>query len=185
MEHIKLFCELYLDSNHAPLYPRFITVMSVCFSNLTLYLTHVWSLSKILDTNKLLRGNYNNPVFGNNIKIISLTRNKKFDIIDREYEVSISIDRDKLMRDYRIYPYDFFINIGSEKYSKSSLNRTKEFEFEEILIKDILNLDKYILNIDFRDISFIYDVLDRLKEYIDKYNINILLKGKKINIDGL
>lgn len=158
--------ESYLDSNHAPLY----------------HFTSVWSLNDILKLNELSLGHYDHKIGEKISKIISLTRDKSFNIENREFEVKICIDKDKLISNYRINPYDFF-SIKDKK--KWEIDRINPFESEELTNCDIKNLNKYILYIDFFNIDFIYPYLNEVKTYINKYNIECRIKEKAIDINGI
>ena len=91
--------ESCLKSNFAPLY----------------HFTDITTLKDILKDDILKIGYYDNPYFGDNIKFISLTRNKDFEL-HRKYNVRLDLDQDFLKNDYSIVPYDFFIQSKSEIY---------------------------------------------------------------------
>src|ERR1035437_5638079 len=154
--------ESYLDSNHAPLY----------------HYTSVWSLKDILKLNELSLGHYDHRIAGKTTKILSLTRDKLFNIKDREFEVKICLDKDKLVSNYKMRPYDFF-NFKDKK--KWEVDRINPYEFEEITDCNIKYLDRYILYIDFFDIDFIYPYLSEIKLDIIKYNIECRVKEKVID----
>ena len=74
-----------------------------------------------------------------------------------------------------------------EKYPKSNINRIKEYEFEEIILNDIENLNKYISAINFSDLDNFYKCRNNLENYIFKFqlDIDILIDNKKINIHNV
>jgi hypothetical protein len=159
--------ESYLDSNHAPLY----------------HFTSIWSLINIFKFNSLSLGHYDHSFSGNIKKIVSLTRDKNFNIGYKEFEVKIYLDKDKLTNNYKTNPYDFFSSKGDKK--KWEIDRINPFESEEVIIYDIKDLNRYILYLDFFDIDFIYPYLNEIKTYINKYNIECRIKEKIIDIDGI
>lgn len=159
--------ESYLDSNHAPLY----------------HFTSIWSLIGIFKLNTLSLGYYDHNFGGNIKKIVSLTRDRFFNIDNKEFEVKICLDKDKLINNHKMNPFDFFSGKGDKK--KWNIDRVNPFEFEEVINCDIKNLNRYILYIDFFDIDFIYPHLSDVKTYINKYNIECRIKEKIIDINGI
>jgi hypothetical protein len=121
------FVESYLKSNDAPLY----------------HFTSSFVLNEILLSNKITVGYYKNPYLKDFFYFVSLTRTKNFENY-RTANLSIELNKDKLKNNYKIVPYDYFIHSKMEKYPKSNINRIKEYEFEEIILNDIENLNKYI-----------------------------------------
>jgi hypothetical protein len=158
--------ESYLDSNHAPLY----------------HFTSVWCLNSILKLNTLSLGYYDHKIGNKIIKIVSLTRDKSFDIKNKDFELKICLDKDKLVNNYKTNPYDFFNSKGDNKKWEE---RNNPFEFEEVINCDIKNLNRYILYIDFFDIDSIYTYLSDIKTYINIYNIECRIGEKKIDINGI
>jgi hypothetical protein len=163
--------EGYLDSNHAPLY----------------HFTDNWYLRRIVRTNSLQVGFFEHDINSDSDKknIVSLTREKNFKILHKNFTVKICLDKNKLVNGYKISPYDFFIKNGTEIYSKWNTKRIKPFESEEIVYYDIDNLNRYILYIDFFDISYLYECLDDIRDYIDKNNVEIRVSEKIINLNDL
>jgi hypothetical protein len=151
--------ESYLNSNFAPLYHR----------------TTSYQIFDIINTNVLKMTNFNNPFKDEKIKMVSLTRNKYLNL---EYykpflDVNIELDRNKLMKIYKIIPYDFFIHSKIEDKPKSNTKRESPFEFEEIILKDINNIMDYIISIDFQNNS----ILDRPVAFVLP-----ILRNRKITI---
>ena len=67
-----------------------------------------------------------------------------------ELNIIICLDKNKLLvSGYKFYPYDFFIQTKKEKLAKSNKDRKYPFEFEEALPVNIINLDNYIISVDF------------------------------------
>lgn len=155
--------ESYLDSNHVPLY----------------HFTYTWSLVGIFKSNVLSLGHYDH----NSKRILSLTRDKNFDIPHREFEVKLCLDKDKLFYNYRTNPYDFFSDKPDKK--KWEIGRKNPFESEEFVDCDIRYLDKYILYVDFFDVSYTYTYLSEIKTYINRHNIECRVKEKVIDINGI
>lgn len=164
------FVESYLKSNDAPLY----------------HFTSSFVLNEILLSNKITVGYYKNPYLKDFFYFVSLTRNKNFENY-RTANLSIELNKDKLKNNYKIIPYDYFIHSKMEKYPKSNMNRIKEYEFEEIILNDIENLNKYISAINFSDLDNFYKCRNNLENYIFKYglNIDILIDNKKIDIHNV
>jgi len=159
--------ESYLDSNFAPLH----------------HFTTVYTLAEIFSANTLNVGYYQNPYKDKKDYFVSLTRNKNLDLKQRECNVRIDLDRNKLKNYYNIIPYDYFIHDKQEIYPKSNIKRIKEFEFEEIILNNITNLNKYILNIDLtKDMYDIYVRRRDILDYLNKYNISLSVRDKKIDI---
>lgn len=77
-----------------------------------------------------------------------------------------------------------FIHSKLEIYPKSSLKRKKEYEFEEIILKNIENIHLYLLSVNFENIETYYkskyDILLFQKTYDIKFDITI--KEQKIDI---
>lgn len=75
------------------------------------------------------------------MKIVSLTRNKKIDFsYYKPYlDVIIELDKNKLLKKYKIIPYDYFIQSGKDDKTKSNPNRNF-FESEEIILYDIVDI---------------------------------------------
>lgn len=158
--------ELYISDNLPPLY----------------HFTSHYTLNNILRTNILNVGYYENPLNSKKIKFVSLTRNKFFKDY-RNSNVRIELDKNKLSNNYKIIPYDYFIHSKIEKYPKWNTNRKEKYEFEEIILKDITNLNLFILSLDFNNIEYYYKSEYDISLYNKKYNLDILItiKGKKIN----
>lgn len=150
--------ESYLNSNNAPLY----------------HFTTTWSLNQILKLNKLSVGYFDHIINGESLKTLSLTRNKKFDIEDKIFEVKICLDKNKIVNN--------FFNFDKRKWDP---DRNNSYEFEEFSECTISDLNKYILYIDFFDIDYIWTYLNDIKEYINKYNIEFRINEKITNINGL
>ena len=84
--------ESYLDSNYAPLY----------------HFTTMWSLKDIFKSNSLLLGYYDHIINGKKTRILSLTRSRLFKM-NKDLEVKICLDKDRLINNYKINPCDFFL----------------------------------------------------------------------------
>lgn len=147
----------YLDSNNAPLY----------------HVTDAWTLvNLILKENILKVGYFNHPTEIGNGKFLSLSRDISFRNDHRDNEVIICLDKNKLINNYKIVPYDFYIHTKKEKYKKWEVDR-KRFENEEIIHTEIKKLNKYIVYIKFIDIDLYNEYEYQLSKYIDEYNIKI------------
>lgn len=158
--------ESYLKSNFAPLY----------------HFTTLLTLSEILDDNVLKVGYYDNPFFGKISNFVSLTRNDKFKFKFRKVDCRMKLDRNLLRSNYKIIPYDFFIQSNTEIYPKSDIKRTSYFEFEEVVSDNITNLNNYLISIDFYSIEDIFRIYKVLSSYVKRFDTEITLNGKKINI---
>lgn len=170
MLNYKNFNESYLKSNFGPLY----------------HFTDVFSLKEILNTNSLNIGLYDNMVFGEIRKTISLTRDKNFKFDFRNTSVRLSLDKNKLLNNYKILPFDYFIQSRKEDKSKSNIDRKLPYESEEIIKRKISNLNEYLIDINFlKKVSDIFSVKTEILNYSNKYNVDIRLKEKYINIYGL
>ena len=157
--------ESYLESNFGPIY----------------HFTNSYYLYSILSENILKTGWFENPFFGKNLKIVSFSREKNMNIDEykADLDIIICINKNKMIIDgYKLYPYDYFIQSGKEKYSKSNILRTKPFEFEEASKIDISNIDKYIMFIDFLKDS-LFNSSNSVK-ILKKKNIPIYEDGRRI-----
>lgn len=157
--------ESYLDSNHAPLY----------------HFTNNFYLESILEENELTVGWFENPFFNSKLKIISFSRNKNLNLehYKDDINVIICLDKDKLInKGYRFYPYDFFIQNRKETLPKSNIKRKEPFEFEEATLKNISNLDNFLLYIDFIGDS-LYDSYKSVN-ILKKKNIRIYENGSRV-----
>lgn len=165
--------EAYLEGSRQPLY----------------HYTFLSRLSSIIESNILKMGT---PARPRGSKAICLTRNPYFSHDGVGLECRISLDYDKLKNDgYRSHPFDEvgtvtkdtkninFIksNFPSIKQGKRNIQHGLdlpkigtglEVEFEERIYKDIKNIGKYIISIDFSNESTALrlSVLDR---YLEEY----------------
>ena len=157
--------ESYLESNNAPLY----------------HYTTTYQFIEILESNILKMSTFDNPVNGNKIKIVSLTRNKNIDLsYYKPYlDVIIELDKNKLLKKYKILPYDYFIQSGREDKPKSNINRKEPFEFEELVLNDVKNIDKYILSVNFRNDSIFDKPVGKILDILKSKNIKIYENGKE------
>lgn len=158
------FDESYLESNFAPLY----------------HYTTTWGFYDIITSNTLKRSKIKHPFFGDDIEIVSLTRNKNlnFDYFKFFIDVVIEFDATRLKSKYKIQPYDFFIHTNKEKYPKSNLGRENPFEFEETITSDIENVIEYIVSIDFRGESIFDRQVASLIPLLRSENKIIYINGK-------
>lgn len=156
---INFIKETYLESNKATLY----------------HFTSLDSFLNIIENNKIKVGEYDNPFKGKNIKFVSLTRKSKLDLTHYKIDIDIRLELDKneLSKRYKIIPYDYFINKNKEEYPKSSINRKQPFEFEEIILEDIINIDRYIISINFMKYSIYNRDIIRLIPVLREKGIKI------------
>jgi len=162
------YLESYLKSNHAPLY----------------HFTTSFVLNEILRSDILNMEYYKNPLFDSRDYFVSLTRNKFFTNF-RKSDTRIELDKNKLRNKYQIISYDYFIHSKMEFYPKSNLKRKKEYEFEEIILKNIGNLHLYIMSVNFDSLEPYYKSKYDILLYHQKYNItfDIFIKEQKIDIN--
>lgn len=145
------------------------------------HLTSLYPLQDILDSDTLSVGYYDNPIGNKNLKMISFTRNKHFGLEHREYNVKLELDSEILKNNYKIIPYDFFINSKQETKQKWNVDRIKKFEYEEVILNDIVDLHKYLISIDFLgEEEDIYKYWNSLYRYYKMYKPIIKLKNKPI-----
>lgn len=157
--------ESYLDSNFAPLY----------------HFTNNYYLLNILKENILKVGWFDNPFFGKSVKIVSFSRINRININNykNDLNVILCLDKNRMIIDgYKFYPYDYFIHSGKETYSKSSIYRFEPFEFEEASVDNIIDIDKYIIYVDFIEDS-LFDSPDSIN-ILKKKNIPIYEAGRRI-----
>ena len=142
MKYIKSFDESYLESNYAPLY----------------HYTDVYSFKNIINTNILKTGLYDNIFKDKKIKMISLARNKDIDFsYYRDFmDIIIELDKSKLVKNYKIIPYDFFIHTHKETKTKDNHLRKSPFEFEEIILTDIEDIIKYTISVNFKNNTILH-----------------------------
>ncbi len=159
--------ESYLDSSNAPLY----------------HFTTTWSLNQILKSNELSIGYFDHKIGDKILKIVSLTRDKNLNIDNKEFELKVSLDKNRLVNRYKLRPYDFFGAKSDRK--KWEIDRVNPYESEEITECNIKDLNQYILYIDFFDVSFIYPYLKDIKTYLNKYNIECRIREKIIDINEI
>ncbi len=154
--------ESYLESNHAPLY----------------HYTDIYGFNDIIKSNTLKVGIYDNIFKDKKIKMVSLSRNKNVDFGYYKYfmDVIIELDKNKLMKNYKIIPYDFFIHTNKENRTKDDLLRKSPFEFEEIILTDVKDILKYIISVDFKNKTFLN--ANETIPILDKNNIKIYINGK-------
>ena len=120
-------------------------------------------------------GGFEHPTEIGSSNILSLTRDINFRLDHRDNEVIICLDKNKLLNNYKIIPYDFYIQTNKEVYKKWEIGRNR-FENEEILYKEIKDLNKYILYIEFLNIDIYNEYKIQILNYIKKYNIEIKYK---------
>ena len=187
MNYIKTF-ESYLGGGRSPIY-------------------HFTNRIKAIITSDILKTSYPSAdKFGNineKIKSISLTRFPNLASIN--VDARIELDTNKLTKNgYKPYPIDEIGTIASkQKISKphfkkflaytrravhNNINSMEdsytstsqgdfEYEYEERIDKDIINLGKYITYIDISDDKF-SDIQEELSEYIKKYPHIVVRKMK-------
>jgi hypothetical protein len=115
--------ESYLKGGRSPLY----------------HSTNIFNASEILNDNELRSADwYQHP----GQKIISFSRNPNF--IYMNEPVTLVFDSEKIRSKYKIKPFDF---MAFEPYVKSNPKRKGDFEYEETADRDIVRLDKYLLEI--------------------------------------
>jgi hypothetical protein len=154
--------ESYLNSSKAPLY----------------HITTASKLIDIFDSNTLNIGIIKHPTEKGDLEILSLTRDLSLDIPHIDRDVIICLDKDKLSHNYKFIPYDFFIHTNKEIHKKWEKDRINPFESEEISHKNIKNLNKYIIYIEFESLEFYKKYYEKkLIDYINKYNIDIRFKN--------
>lgn len=159
--------ESFLKSGRAPLY----------------HFTYSYYLNTILNENRLKIGDIDNPIKNEYYKIISFTRDKNMISPEhrKDMNVRLEFDTEKLRNDYRLIPYDFYIHQKSETNPKSSILRIKNVEFEEVCLRNIDNLNKYLTKIEFivENDSEYYLSIVNLKNYLLKYSkIEIYYNGE-------
>ena len=138
---------------------------------------------KIINDNSIIRGDYH-LLNGNEVRTLSLTRNPNLIAINNSSDVIFCLNKDILTTKFKVYPYDYFIVNKREYEKKFSPKRIEPFEYEEALDKDIKNLNKYLLYINFNDINFIKNNLYDIRKYSNTNKIQIRVKNKIINING-
>ena len=153
------------------------------FLNSLYHFTDSYALEMILDSNSLELGIYNGLFKNKLIKFISLTRFKNLKDPMRDSPIRIELDLFKLKYNYKIIPYDFFIHAKQEDKPKSDIRRVKKFEYEEIVLKKIVSLNRYLVSITFDDYRDYLERRNQIKDYINKFNlknINIFYKNIKL-----
>lgn len=161
----KFIDESYLKSNYAPIY----------------HITDILVLERIIDTNTLKIGLYDNPFGSKQIKMVSLTRNKNLDMSGYRdgLDVILTLDSNILRNNYKIIPYDFFINSHKELFPKWNPKRKSQIEFEEIILNPITDIFKYLLEIDiYSPLISVGKIYNKLENYNKKYNIKINLNDE-------
>ena len=153
----------YLDTNFAPLYHR----------------TTTYGFIDIIQSNTLKITEYDNIYQDDTVKMVSFTSDKKLnlDYYKSFLDVVIEINRDKLKENYKIIKYDFFIHSKKEDKPKSNIHRIEPFEFEEIVIKDISNIDRYIISVNFENNSIMDRNVASLIPLLREKNIKIYNNG--------
>lgn len=153
----------YLETNNAPLYHR----------------TTTYGFLEIIKSNTLKMTEFDNIYQDSIIHMVSFTRNKNLnlDYYKPFLDVVIEIDREKLKDNYKIIKYDFFIHNKMEDKPKSNINRIEPFEFEEIVIKDISNIDRYIISVNFENNSLMDKQVASLIPILREKNIKIYNNG--------
>lgn len=161
MKYIKPFDESYLESNYAPLY----------------HITDVYSFKDIIKSNTLKTGLFDNIFYNKKIRMISLTRNKNIDFsyFKDAMNITIELDRNKLVKKYKIVPYDFFIHTRKETKTKDNLLRKQPYEYEEIILRDIKNVINYIISVNFKNDTILY--FSEIIPLLQKNNIIIYENG--------
>jgi hypothetical protein len=110
---------------------------------------------------------------------VSFSRSKDKNImqwLDTTVEAALVINGDKLSNNYKIYPYNDLAtqdSVGVENFD----------EMEEVVDRDITNLDKYLIKVILYESD--PDIESLLKEKNIPYNINIENIPKNYTIDGM
>jgi hypothetical protein len=110
---------------------------------------------KILKKNKMLGGTYDLHRMLNNKKQkrnISFTRSLKYALSGHFGNIILELDQRKLAQRYKIVPYSFFTQRG-RGIPGEGVRPNDEFEnqFEEAVLGDINNVDKYLTKIILND----------------------------------
>jgi hypothetical protein len=163
-KNFKYIEESYLDSNFAPLYHK----------------TTTYDFYKIINENILRTTNIKHPFKNKFIKMVSLTRNPNLDLsyFKLFLDVIIELNKNILIRNYKIIPYDFFIHTGKEKFPKSNTLRKEPFENEEIILSNINNILNFIISVDFKNDSILDRQVAMTIPILRKNNIKIYNNGK-------
>lgn len=159
------FNESYLKYNFAPIY----------------HLTNEYYLSKIIETDKILKGWHYNPYKDESIKMVSLTRNKEMRLnFKDDSNVVIELDKNKMINNgYKFLPYDFFIHAKKENKPKSNIDRKEPFEFEECILNNITDVSNYIISVNIPEESF-YDVsIINCVKVLKSKNIKVFRDGRE------
>jgi len=145
------------------------------------HFTTLYPLKKIFEEDKLDLGYYDNPVNGENKRTLSLTRNKNFKL-ERYSTLILEFDGDLLYQDYKIIPYDYYMQSGKETKTKSDPNRKHIVQSEEIILKPLYDVHKYLVSVEFYDYNDIYKetlLIEKLLELNSE--IKFKYKNKVIN----
>jgi hypothetical protein len=176
--------EAYLKGGRQPLY----------------HYTFLGRLPSIIESDTLKMGN---PARPRDSKAICVTRNPYFSHDGAELECRIVLDYDRLKNDgYRSYPFDEIGTVTKDtknmNYIKSNFPSVKqgkrtiqhgldlpkignglEVEFEERIYRNVKNIGKYIISIDFSNKSNLLR-LSELDKYLEEYpHIRIKIFDKK------
>ena len=140
------------------------------------HFTTMFPFKRILETNILELGYYLNSFEDEKIKTVSLTRNKDL-FLDRKTTIRLEFDGDLLYQDFQIIPYDFFIHNKQENRVKSDIERIKDVQTEEIILKPIHEIYKYLKGVIFYDINDIHKEDNLIKKLLMKNN-DVVFKYK-------
>lgn len=157
--------ESYLESGYAPLYHH----------------TTTYGFINIINEDRLKKTDIENPLNSEKVKMVSLSRNKNLDLSYYKFniDVVIELDTNKLNKNYKIIPYDFFIHLKKEDKPKSSILRNSPFEFEEIILSDIENITEYIISVNFKDDSILDRQIASILPKLRQKNITIYNNGRR------
>ena len=107
---------------------------------------------------------------------ISFSRNKSFWHNMNTLNVRLVFDKNLLAQKYKIKPYDYWADIKGDTanvFSKSNIDRGIQFEYEETINSDIMNVGKYITEIQIIDNSTeednIFLTLEDNKVFLSNY----------------
>ncbi len=164
--------ESYLEGSRAPLY----------------HYTDTWALANIIEDDVLKIGWYDNPLGSDSVKIISLSRDSLLNIdYYRDINCRIVLNKDLLLKhSYKVIPYDFFIQSNKTNFGKietqKRLDNRVPYESEEILLKDIENVGRFIISIDFYELSSYFKIERLLLKYkdINSHIVYNLIQNNKV-----
>ena len=149
-------------------------------------LYHVMEIEKAKNVfkNNMLKASWEHDIQGKKTKGTSFSRNKKFWFHDYAV-VKITIDRNKLKANHKIFPLDAELTFSKSYGSTAAvrdrvINNATSVMAEEFVPGDIKQLNRVVTHVEirFKPNHKLFELVDEIKEWCKSYKIPLTLDPK-------